>query len=174
MNSNPLQKYFRQPAVYVRLPSNGQFYPPGSLESTPTGEYPVLPMTTMDEITYRTPDALFNGNAVASVIQSCIPNIKDAWIMPGMDIDSVLIAIRIATYGAEMDVGSVCPSCGTDGEYTIDLRKVLDRMGSADYSKPLLIGDLEIYFRPMTYQQLNENSMSQFQEQKCYKSQLNL
>lgn len=166
MNSNPLQKYFRQPVVYIRLPSNGKFYPPNALEPTPNGEYPVLPMTTMDEITYRTPDALFNGNAVASVIESCLPNIKNAWNMPGLDIDSVLIAIRIATFGAEMDIGSTCPACDTEGEFTVDLRKILDQMGTADYSKPLVIGDLEIYFRPMSYRQINENSMEQFQEQK--------
>ena len=81
-SNNPLRQYFRQPAIYVRLPSAGQFYPPGALTIPANGEIPVLPMTAIDEITYRTPDALFNGSAVVSVIQSCVPSIKDAWQMP--------------------------------------------------------------------------------------------
>jgi hypothetical protein len=62
-SNNPLQQYFRQPAIYVQLPSQGKFYPAGTLNPSTTGEYPVYPMTAIDEITYRTPDALFNGQA---------------------------------------------------------------------------------------------------------------
>lgn len=166
MNSNPLKQYFRQPAIYIRLPSNGKFYPPGTIELNENNEYPVLPMTTLDEITYRTPDSLFNGTAVISVIQSCVPNIKNAWAMPGPDIDTVLVAIRIATYGHELDVSTTCPNCETEADYGVDLRSVMEKITVPDYSKPLTIGDLEVYLRPMNYKQMNENSMTQFEEQK--------
>ena len=56
--NNPLKQYFRQPAIYIRLPSQGKNYPEGSLNMPPTGELAVYPMTAIDEITYRTPDAL--------------------------------------------------------------------------------------------------------------------
>lgn len=164
--TNPLSQYFRQPAIYIRLPSDGKFYPPGAFETTENGEYPVLPMTTLDEITYRTPDSLFNGSAVVSVIQSCMPNIKDAWKMPGMDIDTVLVAIRIATYGHELDISTECPSCENVADYAIDLRTVVDNIKSPAFGKQLLIGDLEIFLKPMSYRQMNENSMVQFEEQK--------
>lgn len=166
MNANPLQQYFRQPAIYVRLPSKGKFYPTGSIVTTENNEYPVLPMTTLDEITYRTPDALFNGTAVVSVIQSCVPNIKDAWKMPGMDIDPVLIAIRIATYGHQLDIDTVCPSCSHEAGYGVDLRTALDNLKTPEYDQPMNLGDLEIYFRPMSYAQMNTNNMTQFEEQK--------
>ena len=42
-NTNPLSKYYRQPAVYIKFPSGGN-YPPHVLERSPSGEYPVLPM----------------------------------------------------------------------------------------------------------------------------------
>jgi hypothetical protein len=167
MESNPLKQYFRQPAIYVRLPSQGQFYPPDAFDSTANNEYPVLPMTTLDEITYRTPDALFNGSAVTAVIQSCVPNIKNAWAMPSMDIDAVLVAIRIATYGHEMDISTTCPSCQSISDYSIDLRTVMDQLRTPDYRKPLETGDLQIFFKPMSYQQINDNSMTQFEEQKA-------
>lgn len=167
MNPNPLSQYFRQPAIYIRLPSKGKFYPPGALEPTVNGEYPVLPMTTLDEITYRTPDSLFNGQAVISVIESCIPNIKNAWDMPGMDIDTALVSIRIATYGHELDLSTQCPSCGHEADYGVDLRRVLDGIKAPNYEENLKVNDLEIYFRPMTYKQMNDNSMIQFEEQKA-------
>lgn len=170
MNSNPLQQYFRQPSIYIRLPSNGKFYPNGALLASENGEYPVLPMTTLDEITYRTPDALFNGQAVVSVIQSCVPNIRDAWKMPSMDIDPVLIAIRIATYGHQLDISTKCPSCSTEADYGVDLRNSLDDIGRPDYDRPMQLNDLELYFKPMTYAQMNANNMMQFEEQKMFQA----
>lgn len=166
MDSNPLQQYFRQPAIYIRLPSNGQFYPPGSINMPANGELPVLPMTAMDEIRYRTPDALFNGAATVEVIQSCVPNILDAWAMPSIDVDTVMIAIRIATYGHELDVGSQCPACETEADYSVDLRVVMEQIRSPNYNQAFKLGDLEIYLQPMNYHDINANNMEQFQDQK--------
>lgn len=164
--NNPLQQYFRQPSIYIKLPSQGQFYPEGTLDMPPNGEIPVYPMTAIDEIAYRTPDALFNGSAVISVMQSCVPNIKNPWAIPAIDVDTILISIRIASYGHEMEVGTRCPSCGEDAEHGLDLRLVLDRMQAPDYQKVLKYGDMEFYFRPMTYKDLNENNQMQFEEQR--------
>lgn len=166
MSNNPLQQYFRQPAIYIKLPSNGQFYPPGSLEPAVNGEYPVLPMTAIDEMTYRTPDALFNGSAVISVIQSCMPNIKNAWHVPSVDVDTILVAIRIASYGHSMEFSSSCPACNEVAERELDLRQVLDSIRPSDYSQSIKTGDMEIFFKPMTYQDLNNNNQMQFEEQK--------
>jgi hypothetical protein len=170
MNSNPLSQYFRQPAIFIRLPSQGKFYPTNAIDHTVNGEYPVLPMTTMDEITYRTPDALFNGQSVCSVIESCIPNIKDAWAVPNVDLDTMLVAIRIATYGNDLDINSTCPGCETETEYTMNLTQVLSNIHGMDYSQSLKIGDLEIYFQPMSYKQMNQNSLTQFEEQRALQS----
>lgn len=166
METNPLKQYFRQPAIYIRLPSQGRYYPQNSLKITENNEYPVLPMTTIDEITYRTPDALFNGAAVVSVIESCVPNIKDAWSIPSIDIDAILVAIRIATYGHNMDVSTRCESCSTESDYALDLRTVLEKLPSGNYDKTMQLGDLCMHFRPMDYRDINDNSIKQFEEQK--------
>lgn len=166
MSNNPLTQYFRQPAVYVRLPSNGKYYTDGAIEMPANGELPVYPMTAIDEITYKTPDALFNGNAVVNVIKSCIPAIKDPWGIPAMDVDTILIAIRMASYGTTMEITTSCPHCSNDADYGIDLRNILENMKTPDYSKPVVDGDLEIYFKPMSYRNLNENNQRQFEEQK--------
>lgn len=166
MSNNPLKQYFRQPAIYISLPSKGKYYAEGSLEMPPNGELPVYPMTAIDEITYRTPDALFNGAAVIGVIQSCLPNIKDAWAIPAMDVDSILVAIRIASYGHNMEFDTTCPKCNEESTFGLDLRTVLDKISCPDYTKTIKHGDLEIFFRPMTYKNLNENNQKQFEEQK--------
>jgi hypothetical protein len=166
MSTNPLKQYFRQPAIYVNLPSQGKFYPQGTINMPSNGELPILPMTAIDEITYRTPDALFNGQATVSVLQSCVPNISDAWAIPAMDVDTLLISIRIASYGHDMDFGTKCPACGHECEHTVDLRGILDRMRAPDYNVSLKSGDMEIYFRPMTYKNLNDNNALQYENQK--------
>ena len=168
--NNPLRQYFRQPAIYIKLPSQGNYYPPGALEMPQNGELPVFPMTAIDEITYRTPDALFNGQAVISVIQSCIPAIKDAWAIPAIDVDTILVSIRIASYGHEMDFSTTCPSCNNTDDYGIDLRTVLDNIKAPDYGQSIKQGDIEIYFKPMNYKNLSDNNRMQFDEQRIFQS----
>lgn len=164
--TNPLSQYFRQPSIYIKLPSGGQNYPEGSLDMPPNGELPVYPMTAIDEITYRTPDALFNGTAVVTVIQSCVPNIKNAWAVPSMDVDALLTAIQIASAGHDMPVDCFCPNCNHEDNYSIDLRTVLEKLEPANYAEPIRHRDLEIYFKPLPYQVLNANNQAQFEEQK--------
>jgi hypothetical protein len=164
--NNPLKQYFRQPAIFIKLPSNGNFYPDGTLNMPPNGEIPVYPMTAIDEISYRTPDALFNGAATTSVIHSCVPNILDPWAVPAMDIDTILVSIRIASYGHTMEIESECPHCKNQDTFGIDLRTVLDSMKSPDYQDHIGFRDIEIYFRPMTYRNLNDNNKKQFDEQR--------
>ena len=163
---NPLQRYFRQPAIYIKLPSGGKHYPEGSLNMPPNEELPVYPMTAMDEITYRTADALFNGSAVINVIKSCVPNILDPWQMSTSDVDAVLIAIRIASYGYELEIESKCPHCEEENNFGIDLRNIMEKISMPDFDTTIQSGDIEIYFKPLTYQQQNENAISQFEDQK--------
>ena len=165
-NANPLKRFFRQPAIYIKLPSGGQHWAPGALAMPQNGELPVYPMTALDEITYRTADALFNGSAVVNVIQSCVPAVINAWHMPAMDLDTVLVGIRIASYGHDMQFDSDCPHCQHENSFGLDLRSVMDRMRSPDYTKTAKTGDLELYFRPLDYEQINRNAMLQFEDQK--------
>lgn len=164
--SNPLQQFFRQPAIYLKLPSAGRFWPAASLDMPASGELPIYPMTAIDEITYRTPDALFNGQAVISVIQSCVPAIKNAWHIPNIDLSPLLIAIRIASQGHEMSLNTVCPSCSHEEEYALDLRTILDQLRVPNFAETLDYGDLEIIFKPVTYEQQNQSSIAQFEQQK--------
>ena len=166
MSDNPLSNYFRRPSIYITLPSKGKFYPEGTLEMTENNELPVYPMTAVDEITYRTPDALFNGTSIIEVIQSCMPNIKNAWVIPSIDLDTILSAIRIATYGHTLEIGTTCPKCEEEAEYGVDLRKIIEQLDIGEYDSSINSGDLEIHIKPLTYKDINESSLVQFEEQK--------
>lgn len=162
---NPLSKHFRKPAIYLRLPSNGRYWESG-LTMPENREIPVYPMTAKDEITLRTPDALLNGQGVIDVIQSCCPSITDAWRMPSVDVDATLIAIRIASYGTEMDFKTTCPHCKNVDERAIDLVRVLDTVKMADYSQEVSADDVVIKLRPQEYFSLNATNQIKFEEQR--------
>lgn len=168
--SNPLKKYFRQPKIYLKLPSKGLYYPPGSLEMTESGELPVYAMTAKDELLFKTPDALLNGEATVDVIKSCIPNIKNPWMMPSIDADAVLIAIRLATYGEKLEITSRVPNIGELKDYEVDLRMLLDQLVNFEYIPYVQVNsEITVEIRPSTYKEFTENSIKTFEEQRIFR-----
>jgi hypothetical protein len=168
IEQNPLRKYFRQPKVYITLPSRGEFYQEGVLEMTENKEFPVFAMTAKDELIIKTPDALLNGQATVDVIQSCIPNIKHAWQMPSVDLDACLVAIRIATYGESLDITTKVPVLGEDRQFTVDLRQVLNKLVTPTFDYKLKIGDISVELRPLTYKEFTETNLKTFEEQRIF------
>lgn len=163
---NPLQKYFRQPKVFLNLPSKGLYYESGTL----TGDYnsvPVFAMSGMDEIIFKTPDALFSGEATIRVIESCVPYIKKAGKIPSIDIDSIIIAIRIATYGETLSLEKECENCGSDNNYDIQLPKILDHLSTLKFENQIkLNNDISLKIRPLNYSETSHYSMENFKLQK--------
>lgn len=168
MENNPLRQYFRRPAVHFTLPSKGKGYEPGIIDMPETGELPVYPMTAIDEITVRTPDALYNGSAVADLIKSCVPAIKDPWKLNSTDLDAVLIAIRAAGGQDTLEVSTTCPKCQDESTYGINLIAILSELKQADYDSVLAVNDLKIKFRPLTYKEMNYAALEQFAIQKKF------
>ncbi len=167
-NTNPLNKYFRQPAIYVSLPS-GTDYNPNVVVPSETGELGVMPMTAKDEIRFKTPDALMNGQGVVDVIQSCVPNIKDAWQIKSYDLDTILVAIRIATYGETMEMNFNVPGANQNVSHTVNLPAVLDELRATKVDTYITLKDgLKITVRPLTYKDMTSTSLQTFQQQKMY------
>ncbi len=167
-NANPLSKYFRQPAIYVSLPS-GTDYPPHVVTPTQTGELGVMPMAAKDEIRFKTPDALMNGQGVVDVIQSCVPEIKDAWQIKSYDLDTILVAIRIATYGETMDINFTVPGANENVSHSVNLPAILDDLKAVKVDGHITLDDgLKITVRPLTYKDMTTTSLQTFQQQKMY------
>ena len=167
--TNPLKKYFRQPKMYITLPSKGQWYAAGALDMPPTGELPVYAMTAKDELSMKTPDALLNGQATVDVIQSCVPNIKNAWSVPSVDIDTILIAIRIATYGDQLELTTKLPKTGDERDFVVDLKSVLADLSSQVFESKFSYNEFTFTLRPLTYKEFTENSIKTFEEQRLFK-----
>ncbi len=164
--SNPLKKYYRQPKQFVRLPSNYKYYKPGTIQVPESGEVAVFPMTAKDELLFKTPDALLNGEATVRVIQSCIPAITNAWEMPALDIDACLVAIRMATYGTKMQVKVFVPNTKIEKDMELDLQAALDKLLSNEYEDTFLYQNMEVTTRPLTYKEFSEAAIKTFEEQR--------
>lgn len=168
-NENPLQKYFRQVKIYLSLPSKGNFYPQGALDLPESGEIPIYAMTAKDELLMKTPDALLNGQATVDVIKSCAPNIKDPWQMPSIDLDAILIAIRVATYGDTLDITTKIPVIGDEKEYQLNLNELLAQLSTAEFNNTIEIDNMIVKIKPMSYKEFTSNSLKTLEEQRVFR-----
>jgi hypothetical protein len=111
-----------------------------------------------------------NGQGVVDVIHSCVPAIKDAWQMPSIDVDSTLIAIRIASYGHSMEFDSKCPKCRADHTYALDLRHMMSTIKCPDYEQLLDLEKVKIKFKPQNYLHTSHIGKVGFEIQKLQQS----
>ena len=124
--TNPLTKFYRQPAIYIKFPSGGKYYSDDIVTPSETGEHAVLPMTAKDDLAFKTPDSMMSGQSTVDVIKSCIPDIKDPWRLVNYDVDTVLIAIRIAGYGESMEVSTQVPLINEPTNHSVNLPSMLE------------------------------------------------
>ena len=96
-------------------------------------------------------------------IKSCVPNIKDPWSIPSIDLDPILVAIRAASNGNLLDIESTCPSCNEQASYNINLVGLLGKIEVGNYNEPILLNELSFKFKPFTYQKVNNINMIQFE-----------
>jgi len=165
MALNPLQQYFRQPKIYVSLPSRGIFNSAGTINGDPS-QLAVCAMTGMDEVIIKTPDALFTGEASVRVIESCCPGIKNAWELSTLDTDLMFVAIRIATYGNTMTVSNVCVKCNTPTEYELDLNNIVEHFSKCRFENTVHLKELVVKIKPLTYKQQTDYNLQVYELQK--------
>ena len=168
MSPNPLQQYFRQPKIYIGLPSNGVFNKPGTFQSDVTN-LPVYGMTGMDEIIIKTPDALMSGESTVKLMESCCPSIKNAWDVTILDTELIFTAIRIATYGTTMAITHTCPGCQTENDYDVDLTQIVDHLSNCKYENKIVLDGITLKIQPLTYKQASDINVKNFMlQQKLY------
>ena len=166
---NPLEKYYRQPAIYIKLPSKGKYYTKEVYTPTETGEIPILPMTAKDEMAFKTPDAMINGQSTVDVIKSCVPNLLDPWKMVNYDTDAVLLAIRIATYGETMDITFRVPGTEEDQQHSMNLPALLEDIGRIEIADSTTTSKgFKVDIQPLDYKTLTKIQIARFEQQKMY------
>ena len=165
--NNPLMSFMRQPKIYIHLPSRGNFYPVDSIDYPESGQLAVYSMTARDELLLNVPDALMNGQAVVDVIQNCIPQIKNAWDIPSIDLDFILLSIRLATYGEQMKT-PVTLEGGIEFEYHVDIRTIMDNiLENSIWDSVISISpEITVFVQPLTYKHITKTSIQTFETQK--------
>lgn len=156
--SSPLKKYQRQPKLYIDLPSQGIWYDKNLV--TKFKDLEVYSMTASDEISIKTPDALFSGNTVKTIIESCIPSIKDAWTVCNVDLDYILAAIRLASYGESISLSKKCEVCSNEDTYSYPVQSMLQHLENAEPAWELIIDDFKFRLRPLSYKEITENNQT--------------
>lgn len=164
MSENPLSKYFRRPTSYIQLPSRGMFNP--EIDQTMIDEVPILPMTTLDELELKNPDSLLNGEALVSIIRSCVPSIPDPRKLPNIDAEALFLAIRYATYGSETTHTHTCSNCNETSDYNIDINYILNKFPTIK-NKPIIEHEgLKIHIRPNTLESITRMSFIEAEQLK--------
>jgi hypothetical protein len=162
--NSPLQKYKRQPKLYIDLPSKGNWYPERVLDKSQ--ELEVFSMTANNEINLKTPDALYSGTAVKKLIENCVPAIRDAWYIPNVDVDFLLAAIRMATYGDAMQISSECPECSNQDSYSLKIQSILDHYSNINFNSEIRVDDFIFRLRPLTYKEITKIQQESLQLQR--------
>ena len=163
---NPLTQYFRHTKISVALPSQGKFWPEGTLELPASGEIEVMPLTAKDEIILKSPEGLLSGSSVVEAIASCVPSIKNPWQMPAIDVDTVFIAIRIASFDHELEISSKCKHCDHVNTNILDLRHLIDAIPKGNIKNIKTVGDLTFEFAPYTFEFVNKQNMMRFEQER--------
>ena len=146
--ANPLLVRAPQPGTFVKLPSQGQFYrnPPRLVN----GEIEVRPMTGDCEIQLQNPDGLLNDESIVYVIRDCVPGIADPEEVVIPDLDAMMLALHVATYGPVMDVELACAECGANTPMKRDLTAILAGIGEIGDRPSVEVQGMKVLLRPHT------------------------
>ena len=145
------------------MPSKGKYYKSG-LDLSIDGELGVMPMTAVDEIKLKSPDALFNGEAIFELFKSCAPDIKNPEEIPACDVDLIMMAIKVATHGEQLEVSSKCPSCQHQGEFTVNLTNLIASSKPVDDKNVVEINGAKVFVRPFSLKSQIKGNIQKFHQ----------
>lgn len=168
--TNPLLQAYRKPNMYVTLPSGGKFYrnPP---KLSVDGDLAIYPMTARDELLLKNPDALFNGEATYTIITSCCPDIPDAYEVPSCDVNVIMIAIRQASYGDDIDMDVKCPNCNHINQVKLSSSRLLSQIKPTSHKQEIeLDNGFIVKLKPYNIKDRTYLVIEQIKQQKMLES----
>jgi len=171
--TNPLQKFYRVERLSIRLPSRGAYYSNNVVELNEDGEVGVMPMTAADEILLKNPNALLTGKAVADVIESCVPAVKNSRKLLACDIDALMLAIRSASFGDDSEMRVTCPNkeCGHENSYTLNLDSLLNESEELEEEYEVILpSGVGIYLRPGDFDSIVKQNKTLFENSKVQRA----
>lgn len=167
---NPLANHFRQPKLYMKLPSGGLFNTKSQLDMPNSNEVAIFPMTAKDEILMKNPDALLNGEAVLQVVKSCVPSAIEPSELTNLDVDAILMGIQAATFGDEMEVTANCEACEKELTGATSIQDALDQIEPLKEDVIIDYQGLKVFLRPVRYKSTIEAGLINFQTTRSLQS----
>ena len=170
--ANPLKQYFRQPSIFLKLPTLGRWYTEKEMIVNDEQEIPVFGLTAVDDIMLNTPDAMLNGQALENVLKNCSPNIKNIKKILVPDLEALFLGIKVATTGGKYDVDKICPKCEAENTFEVNCEYLLGTMSYVEDSDTIinLNSELEIHVKPYTLEMRQMFIQRQFEEDRLLKS----
>ena len=159
-----LEDFYRSKEVYIKLPTNGKYYK-SNVKLTADQELGIMPMTSRDEMLLKIPDTLYNGEALFEIIKSVAPEIENPYEVLIPDLDAILVASRIASYGNEMEVAAVCPHCSTQTEYGINLTNIIAKLETTQDIEAE-VNDLVVKFKPNSVKSITAKSIADTEQKR--------
>lgn len=171
MNANELLSEISDvfPPIDIQLPTRGIFYRPGILkEGVDPNHIEVRTLGVMDEFKYRDPFLLVSGKAIDHLIgHLCGDQILMPEQMCEIDIETILIAARLASYGPGLNVTHSCTMmvkdkdgvesvCANANTVAVDLHQHILRFGPIEdeerFEVKLPRVGQTVYLKPVPYQ----------------------
>lgn len=110
MANNPLLDELEQQTVTIALPTLGRWYENGAVlhpDADPASiEVGVLGIVA--EHTFRDPWLLVSGQAIPKLIKSVCPAILEPTKLAEIDIETILLANRLISYGEKLEITQNC------------------------------------------------------------------
>jgi hypothetical protein len=157
---NPLIDYYREKDIYVKLPTQAKWYK-NKPHLTKDGEIGVLPMTLKDEMLFKIPDSLYNGESLYEVLRSIVPDIADPYEISIPDVDVILLASRAVSSkeGSELPIDTRCPVCKQHTSYSINIPALLSKVKVVNEGLDIEIKKLKLKLRPNTLASVTASSI---------------
>lgn len=109
---NPLVDQYREKigrTVLVAFPTMGHFYHDGVMRpGTKFTEITVYPLGTEAELLLKDPILMASGRSVPKMITALVPQVVIPEELSDIDIEVLLIAVRLASYGPDLKVEHTC------------------------------------------------------------------
>ena len=118
----------------------------------------IRPISILEESSVRDPLMMISGHAVAKLIKRVAPFVTDPGKLCEIDVQAILIASRIASYGSQMTAKHQCPSCNETSELIVDLNNHIQSFTSfteeefSEYDLMLPEAGQSIRLRPIPYE----------------------
>ncbi len=171
---NPLAAFFRKSKLSISLPSRGKWYPKDSLLLDSFGKLPIFAMNASDDIKFRTGDATLTGKNIYEIIHSCAPGILEPENIPYIDVDTILLAIRLASYGDDFNFTVSVPNTKLTRNIKITAKKMLAEISARQefWDEKAIITDetgqrLELIIQPISLSKVFSASKTMYMQQRA-------